>query len=113
MHYCLNVSCEPEGPCGVECSSAPWNQSPACTPRPVPAAYARALGITRERDNGVDFTDEESALQIQDDHFIVGDVRVTPRIGISKDIERPARFLLAGNPFVSGPKPKVTAAGCR
>jgi DNA-3-methyladenine glycosylase len=41
-------------------------------------------------------------LQIQDDGFVAGEVLVTPRIGISKDAERAARFLLAGNPFVSG-----------
>ncbi len=31
-------------------------------------------------------------------------VLVTPRIGITKDAERLARFVLAGNPFVSSRK---------
>jgi DNA-3-methyladenine glycosylase len=57
------------------------------------------------RDNGVDLTAPESDLQIQDDGFIAGEVLVTPRIGITKDAERAARFLLAGNPFVSGRRP--------
>ncbi len=26
----------------------------------------------------------------------------TPRIGITKAVERPLRFVIAGNPFVSG-----------
>ena len=40
---------------------------------------------------------------------MAGDILVTPRIGISKDAERLARYILAGNPFVSG----VKAAGGR
>ena len=43
----------------------------------------------------------ESDLQIQDDGFVAGEVLVTPRIGISKDADRPARYMIAGNPFVS------------
>jgi peroxiredoxin Q/BCP len=62
----------------------------------------QAFNVTRERDNGIDLTAPESDLQIQDDGFVAGEVLVTPRIGISKDAERAARFLLAGNPFVSG-----------
>ncbi len=47
------------------------------------------------------YTSPQSDLQIRDDGFVASDVLVTPRIGISKDAERPARFLLADNPFVS------------
>jgi DNA-3-methyladenine glycosylase len=54
------------------------------------------------RDNGADFTSAESDLQIQDDGFLARDVLVTPRIGISKEAARPARYVLAGNPCVSG-----------
>ena len=57
--------------------------------------------MTRARDNGVDLTSPHSDLQIQDDGFIAAEVLVTPRIGITKDPARPARFLLANNPFVS------------
>ena len=67
-----------------------------------PGRLCQAFGVTRERDNGADFTAPESDLQIQDDGFVAGEVLVTPRIGITKDAERAARFLLAGNPFVSG-----------
>lgn len=112
MYYCLNVSCEQEGRAGGVLFRA-LEPVAGLQDTSGPGRLCRALGITRERDNGVDFTDEESALQIQDDNFIVGDVLVTPRIGIKKDLERPARFLLAGNPYVSGPKLKLTATGYR
>jgi DNA-3-methyladenine glycosylase len=66
-----------------------------------PGRLCQAFGVTRERDNGADLTSPKSDLQIQDDGFVASDVLVTPRIGISKDADRPARFLLAGNSFVS------------
>jgi DNA-3-methyladenine glycosylase len=121
VHFCLNVSCEPDGRaggvlfralepiCGLEAmAKARGLPTPLAGARALanltsgPGRLCQALGVTRVRDNGADFTAPASELQIQDDGFPVGDVLVTPRIGISKDAERPARFLLAGNPFVSG-----------
>jgi DNA-3-methyladenine glycosylase len=121
IHFCLNVSCEPEGVagcvllraleplCGLEAMAiarglaAPIRASKALSSLTSgPGRLCQAFGVTRARDNGVDLTAPESDLQILDDGFIAGEVLVTPRIGISKDAERAARFLLAGNPFVSG-----------
>ena len=121
IHFCLNVSCEPEGVagcvllraleplCGLEAMAiarglaAPVRASKALSSLTSgPGRLCQAFGVTRARDNGVDLTAPESDLQILDDGFIAGEVLVTPRIGISKDAERAARFLLAGNPFVSG-----------
>ena len=115
MHYCLNVSCEPDGRaggvlfralepiCGFEAMAAargvPATRVAALTSGP--GRLCQAFGVTRARDNGVDLTSPDSELQIQDDGFVAGKVLVTPRIGITKDSARPARFLLAGNPFVS------------
>jgi 3-methyladenine DNA glycosylase Mpg len=62
------------------------------------------MGITRQRDNGTDLTSPDSDLQIQDDGFVADDILVTPRIGISKDADRLARYILAGNPYVSRAK---------
>jgi DNA-3-methyladenine glycosylase len=123
MHFCLNVSCEPEGQaggvlfralepiCGVEAMAIgrgmanPGQASKALIALTSgPGRLCQAFGITRERDNGVDFTSPKSDLQIQDDGFVAKKVLVTPRIGITKDAERAARFVLAGNPFVSGRK---------
>jgi DNA-3-methyladenine glycosylase len=115
MHYCLNVSCEPEGRaggvlfraleplCGLEAMATargvPVTRAAALTSGP--GRLCQAFGVTRARDNGVDLTSPQSDLQIQDDGVRAGKVLVTPRIGITKDPARPARFLLAGNPFVS------------
>jgi DNA-3-methyladenine glycosylase len=121
MHFCLNISCEPDGRagclllralepiCGLEAMAlgrglaAPGRTSKAlATLTAGPGRLCQAFGVTRERDNGVDLTAPESDLQIQDDGFVAREVLVTPRIGITKDAERAARFLIAGNPFVSG-----------
>ena len=106
MYYCLNVSCEPDGRAGGVLFRA---LEPICgltNSTNGPGRLCRAMGITRERDNGTDLTSPDSDLQIQDDGFVAGDILVTPRIGISKDAERLARYILAGNPFVSGKQRK-------
>ncbi len=116
MHYCLNVSCEPEGRgCGVLFRAlepisgletmARNRKSTGKTATSLtkgPALLCQAFGVTRERDNGVDFTSRASDLQIQEDGYSPDEIAVTPRIGISKDKDRLARFLIAGNPYVSG-----------
>jgi DNA-3-methyladenine glycosylase len=121
MHFCLNVSCEREGRagcvllralepiCGLEAMAIARGLAAHGTLRPGskaltsgPGRLCQAFGVTRARDNGADLTSSASELQIQDDRFLAQDVRVTPRIGISKDAARPARYVLAGNPCVSG-----------
>jgi DNA-3-methyladenine glycosylase len=103
MHYCLNVSCEPDGRAGGVLFRALEPIRGLKLSTSGPGRLCKAFGITRARDNGADLTSPGSQLQIQDDGFVAKDILVTPRIGISKDTARPARFLLAGNPFVSGP----------
>jgi DNA-3-methyladenine glycosylase len=121
MHFCLNVSCEPDGRagcilvraleplCGLEAMALGRGLAATVHSRKAmisltsgPGRLCQAFGVTRERDNGVDLTAPQSDLQIQDDGFVAREVLVTPRIGITKDAERAARFLIAGNPFVSG-----------
>ena len=115
MYFCLNVSCEPDGlPGGVlfralepvtgleamaRARGVAATRVAALTSGP--GRLCQAFRVTRERDNGADFTSRKSDLQIQDDGFVAGEILVTPRIGITKDADRPARFVLAGNPFVS------------
>ena len=115
MYFCLNVSCEREGRAGGVLFRAlepirgleamATNRGVALTRITAltsgPGRLCQAFGVTRERDNGADLTSPKSDLQIRDDGFVASDVLVTPRIGISKDAERPARFLLADNSFVS------------
>jgi DNA-3-methyladenine glycosylase len=115
MYFCLNVSCEPDGlpggvlfralepVCGLEAMAKARGvaATKVAALTSGPGRLCQAFGVTRERDNGADFTSRKSDLQIQDDGFVAGEILVTPRIGISKDADRPARYILAGNPFVS------------
>jgi DNA-3-methyladenine glycosylase len=122
-HYCLNVSCTPEG-CGVlframepvfglAAMSLARDLALSSSPRPAqlrmissgPGRMSEALGITRLRDNDKDFTSPESDLWLADDGFRPERIVATPRIGITKAVERPLRFVIAGNSYVSGRRP--------
>ncbi len=125
-HYCLNVSCLPVGVAGgvlfralepvagiAEMAAARDIEIPNLdeTRPPLlkkissgPGRMSEALGVTRERDNGKDFTSTRSDLRIVEDDYRVRGVTVTPRIGIVKAAERPLRYFITGNPFVSGSK---------
>jgi DNA-3-methyladenine glycosylase len=131
-HYCLNVSCEREGkagsgvlfralepllgieemararglppPHGGEAKTADLRKLTS-----GPGRLAEAFGITRARDNGCDLTSVDSGLWIGDDGFRAGRIEITPRIGITQATERPLRYILAGNAFVSG---RRTPARC-
>jgi DNA-3-methyladenine glycosylase len=120
-HYCLNVSCEPEGKAGgvlfralepltgiEEMSRARGIQvrGPDDLPKLTsgPGRLAQAFEITRARDNGCDLTDPASSLWIGDDGYRARTVCITPRIGITKASDKPLRYFLAGSRYVSGRK---------
>jgi DNA-3-methyladenine glycosylase len=124
-HYCLNVSCEREGKAGCVLFRAlepllgleEMARARGVTvrgPRDLlkltsgPGRLAEAFGITRARDNGCDLTSPRSSLHsrlwIGSDGFRAKGVRVAPRIGITKAVDLPLRYLLGGNAFVSGKK---------
>ncbi len=118
MHSCLNVACEPAGragcvliralePVAARAAMARLRGLPAdAAPKLLtggPGRLCRALDISRAGQNGADLLDPKGALHLAEDDFKPGPVLVTPRIGIRKATERPLRFLLAGNPCVSGP----------
>ncbi len=67
-----------------------------------PGRMSQALGITRERDNAKDLTSPGSDLWFADDGYRPKKIVATPRIGIKKAVEEPLRFVVAGNPYVSG-----------
>jgi len=67
-----------------------------------PGRLTQALEITRQRDNGKNLVSPRSDLRLADDGYRVQRVTLTPRIGIVKSAERPLRYFIAGNPFVSG-----------
>ncbi len=120
-HYCLNVSCLPDGVPGCVLFRAlePVSGIEAMeeargieTARAGdlrrltsgPGRLTEALGITRDRDNGKSLVERRSDLQIVDDGYRARGIEVTPRIGIIKAAAEPLRYLIAGNPFVSGPR---------
>lgn len=125
-HYCLNVTCEPEGEAGsvliraLEPLTGIDEMAKARgitlhTPHDLlkltsgPGRLAQAFGITRSRDNGCDLTSQHSSLQIADGSFSPRKIQITPRIGITKAADHPLRFFLAGNTFVSGSKKQQLA----
>ena len=120
-HYCLNVSCLKEGRgegvlframepvFGIaDMTRARGIELPPSPSAPQlrmissgPGRMAEALGITRVRDNGKDFTSRRSDLWFADDGYRPARIVATPRIGITKAVEQPLRFVIAGNPYVS------------
>jgi DNA-3-methyladenine glycosylase len=117
-HYLFNVSCLPDGEAGgvlfralepisgIEemAQARDLSMEEAADLRLLtsgPGRLAEAFGITRERDNEKDLTSPKSDLFIVDDGFRPGRIEVTPRIGIRKAAERPLRYIIAGNRFVS------------
>ncbi len=119
-HYCLNVSCLPEGTAGAVLFRAaePLEGIEVMArargvsiggPRALrnltsgPGRLAEAFGITRARDNGKDLTNRKSDLFIVDDGYHAAEIATTARIGITKAAQLPLRYVIAGNPFVSGP----------
>jgi len=123
-HYCLNVSCMPEGEAecvlframepvfGTEAMARERGLELGPTATVVqlrtissgPGRMSEALGITRERDNNKDLTSRRSDLWLADDGFRPSTIVATPRIGITKAIDRPLRFAIAQNAYVSGKK---------
>ncbi|HEV2469000.1 MAG TPA: DNA-3-methyladenine glycosylase [Candidatus Sulfotelmatobacter sp.] len=120
-HYCLNVSCEPEGRAGsvlfraLEPLAGIEEMAHARRVTIVsekdlikltsgPGRLCEAFCITRARDNGRDLTSPGESLWIGDDGYEARGIVATARIGITKAALHPLRYLLAGNRFVSGRK---------
>jgi len=118
MHFCLNVSCLPDGIAGgvlfrgLEPLSGLEQMARArnldlAELRNLrlltvgPGRMAEAFGITRDRDNGKDMTSARSDLWIADDGFPEPRVLVTKRIGITKSADMPLRYTVEGNKFLS------------
>jgi DNA-3-methyladenine glycosylase len=116
MHYCLNVSCEPEGQAGCVLiralepvagldRMAELRGLAVTQPRLLasgPGRLCQALGITRVAHNGLDVCDPRSELVFAEDGAAPPRVVVGPRVGIRKEVERAARYCVEGSSFVSG-----------
>ena len=119
VHYCLNISCLPEGDAGcvliralepvegVEAMAKARGLAIDLTSTRLraiasgPGKLCEAFEITRARDNGKDMLSPSSDLIVVDDGYRVKKVSATTRIGITKSAEMPLRYLIDGNAFVS------------
>lgn len=107
IHLCLNVTGRPGEAVliralrpthGQEAMALRRNSPLLCS---GPGRLAEALGI-RPDDNGAPFDGEDLSLVLADNP---GPVLAGPRIGISRALDRPWRFGLAGAPGLSRPFP--------
>ncbi|MGA7155491.1 MAG: DNA-3-methyladenine glycosylase [Acidobacteriaceae bacterium] len=107
MHCCLNFSCEPAGKpggvliralrpiAGLETMARLRGLPSTAKPKLLcsgPGRLCQAMGITLA-DNGIDVTRARSSLRVLDDGFRPASITATPRIGISKAVDLPLRFL--------------------
>jgi DNA-3-methyladenine glycosylase len=129
-HYCTNVGCHPladaecnagcvllralEPVCGIQQMAALRTLALPVAPRLAqlrlltsgPGRLSQALGITRQRDNACDLCSPAGTLYIAADGSPAPPISATPRINVTRAPLEEWRFLIPGNPFVSGPRPR-------
>lgn len=118
MHWCVNAvtrraglpsavlirALEPEE--GIEAMRRRRRGRPDRELTNGPGKLCEALGITGPRHNGVSL--QSSALRIlEGDRIQDSDVAVTRRIGISKAVEEPLRWIVRSSAYVSGGRGQV------
>ncbi len=109
LHYCLNFSCHPKGRAGgvliralepIEGISAMAKLRGLSKASSVlqltggPGRLSQALGITRDRGQNIDLTRPSSSILVVDDGHVAADIAVTARIGLSKAVDLPLRFVV-------------------
>jgi DNA-3-methyladenine glycosylase len=112
MHECLNIVAEPEGSAGCILIRAleplagldimRERRPKARSDRDLasgPGKLTRALAITRAH-NGADMTRGDLVVRAPA-VAAAFEIEVTPRIGITKCVDLPLRFIVKGNDFVS------------
>jgi DNA-3-methyladenine glycosylase len=115
IHKLLNAVSEPEGDAaavliraleptaGLEAMRSRRGDRPEAELCSGPGKLTEALGVGLE-DNGADLS-AEPFLLLPPEAGWSGRVVTGPRVGITKAVERPWRFSLAGSRFVSRPRP--------
>lgn len=116
MHYCLNAITNPAGrpgcvliralePLAGIATMARRRGVSATAPRLAsgPGNLTRALGLSL-RDNGADLT-RGALVVLPPDHPRDFTIARGPRVGITRSVDLPLRFWIAGHPSVSaGPR---------
>ena len=112
IHWCANLVCEAEGTASavllralepVESIATMRRRRGGVDDRDLcsgPGKLCQALGITRDLDGRM--MPDSEVLVLAPTVQLPVEVAVTPRIGINKAADWPLRFLVAGNPHVSG-----------
>lgn len=113
MHFCLNVSCAPDGTASavllraaeiVGGTEVARSRRPGAPDRDLargPGRLCRALAVDRGFD-GTDLCRRDSPLRLaRGRRPEPGAVERGPRVGVSRAADRPWRFWLAGEPTVS------------
>jgi len=121
VHWCLNFVCEPVGTAnavliralepveGLEEMRARRGLESVRLLCSGPGRLCQALGVTREHDGlPLDQPPFELRPRKREVEVVSG-----PRIGITKAVERPWRYGLAGSAFVSRPFPRATKSVTR
>jgi DNA-3-methyladenine glycosylase len=115
IHSLLNFVAEPEGEAaavliraleptaGLGAMRTRRGERPDADLCSGPGKLTEALGIGLDANNA-DLS-ADPFLLLPPEGGWVGDVVTSPRVGITKAVERPWRFSLSGSPFVSRPKP--------
>jgi DNA-3-methyladenine glycosylase len=115
IHSLLNFVCEPEGEAaavliraleptaGLDAMRKRRGKRPDIDLCSGPGKLTEALGI------GLDANDRDLAIEpfllLPPETGWKGEIVTSPRVGITKAVERPWRFSLAGSEFVSKPRP--------
>ena len=117
MHHCANVVCGPEGRpsavllragevlAGLDLARSRRREGAADRALASgPANLAACLGLDVDW-TGTDVAAASSALVLRVGAPVIdADVLVGPRVGITRAVDLPWRFRVAGNPHVSGPR---------
>lgn len=72
-----------------------------------PGRLARSMGLTRS-DDGRDLT--RSRIRILPGEAPIGPIAIGPRVGVRRAADRPLRYAIVGDPYVSRPRPPDGAA---
>jgi DNA-3-methyladenine glycosylase len=119
IHSLLNAVAEPEGEAAavliraLEPSAGLEEMRARRGPRPDadlcsgPGKLTEALGVGLDS-NGADLSSDPFLLLAPEDGW-TGEIVTSPRVGITKAVERPWRFSLAGSPCVSRPRPEAAS----
>ena len=114
MHVCCNVVTESNGVAGafliralepltgIEAMAVRRGMRPLRELCNGPGKLCQAMGIEMS-DYGTDL--ESTVIWLEDDGYVVELVEASARVGISAATDRPLRFFLPENPFVSTRRP--------